>query len=176
MHKFDVIVVGGGPSGACAAIAAARNGARTLLVERYGFLGGMGTAALVGPWMTFHDEAGNQVIQGIGEEIVQRLKDLGGSPGHVRDTTGYVHTVTPFDPELAKMVYLDLCLESGVELLLHTWSPQPSWRVGPSRACRYGTKEDSNHFTPMWSSMPQGMVMWPLSLGRSSRWGEPPMG
>lgn len=81
----------------------------------------MGTAALVGPWMTFHDEAGNQVIQGIGEEIVQRLKDLGGSPGHVRDTTGYVHTVTPFDPELAKMVYLDLCLESGVELLLHTW-------------------------------------------------------
>ena len=121
MHKFDVIVVGGGPSGACAAIAAARNGARTLLVERYGFLGGMGTAALVGPWMTFHDEAGNQVIQGIGEEIVQRLKDLGGSPGHVRDTTGYVHTVTPFDPELAKMVYLDLCLESGVELLLHTW-------------------------------------------------------
>lgn len=94
---------------------------RTLLIERYGFLGGMGTAALVGPWMTFHDEAGNQVIQGLGQEIVERLQELGGSPGHVRDTTGYVHTVTPFDAELAKMVYLDLCLESGVELLLHTW-------------------------------------------------------
>ena len=121
MYKFDVIVVGGGPSGTCAAIAAARTGARTLLIERYGFLGGMGTAALVGPWMTFHDEAGNQVIQGLGQEIVERLQELGGSPGHVRDTTGYVHTVTPFDAELAKMVYLDLCLESGVELLLHTW-------------------------------------------------------
>jgi ribulose 1,5-bisphosphate synthetase/thiazole synthase len=81
MHKFDVIVVGGGPSGACAAIAAARNGARTLLVERYGFLGGMGTAALVGPWMTFHDEAGNQVIQGIGKRLCSVSRTLAGARG-----------------------------------------------------------------------------------------------
>lgn len=119
--KFDVIVVGGGPSGAHAAIAAARNGANTLLIERYGFLGGMGTAALVGPWMTYHNDAGEQMIQGTADEIVQRLQKLGGSYGHVRDTTGYVHTVTPFDPELAKQVYLEMCLESGVKLLLHSW-------------------------------------------------------
>lgn len=122
MHeKFDVIVVGGGPSGTNAAIAAARNGAKTLLIERYGFLGGMATAALVGPWMTFHDASGNQMIRGIADEIVERLKKIGGSFGHVPDTTGYVSTVTPFDPEAVKRVYLDLCLESGVKLLLHTW-------------------------------------------------------
>lgn len=121
MKKYDVIVVGGGPSGAHAAIAAARNGASTLLIERYGFLGGMGTAALVGPWMTFHNEGGQQVIQGTAQELVERMEQLGGSLGHVRDTTGYVHTVTPFDPELAKMAYLEMVLESGVELLLHSW-------------------------------------------------------
>ncbi|HHY10819.1 MAG TPA: FAD-dependent oxidoreductase [Firmicutes bacterium] len=120
-EKFDVIVAGGGPSGVTAAIAAARQGMKTLLIERYGFLGGMGTAALVGPWMTFHDRQGSQVIRGIPEEIVQRLIMMGGSPGHVPDTTGYVATVTPFDAELLKLAYLDLCLESGVTLLFHTW-------------------------------------------------------
>lgn len=120
-EKFDVIVAGGGPSGTNAAIAAARNGADVLLIERYGFLGGMGTTALVGPWMTFHDKSKNQVIHGIADEIVQRLKKTGGSLGHVPDTTNYVSTVTPFDPEAVKMVYLDLCLESGVTLLFHTW-------------------------------------------------------
>lgn len=118
---YDVIVSGGGPAGVTAAVAAARNGARVLLIERYGFLGGMGSAALVGPWMTFHADSNTQVVRGIADEIVDRLKAVGGSLGHVPDTTGYVATVTPFDPELLKVVNLELCLDAGVQLLLHTW-------------------------------------------------------
>ncbi|MDP4609888.1 MAG: FAD-dependent oxidoreductase, partial [Opitutales bacterium] len=95
---YDVIVVGGGISGAMAAIAAARGGAKTLVVEQYGFLGGMLTAAGVGPMMTFH--AGDQqVIQGTTGELIDRLVEKKQSPGHVFDTTGFTYTVTPFDVE-----------------------------------------------------------------------------
>lgn len=54
--EADVVVVGGGPAGINAALASGRMGAKTILIERYGFLGGMSTAALVYPWMTFHTE------------------------------------------------------------------------------------------------------------------------
>ncbi|MBV8147544.1 MAG: FAD-dependent oxidoreductase, partial [Candidatus Eremiobacteraeota bacterium] len=54
MEQCEVLVVGGGNAGCAAALAAARSGARVLLVERYGFLGGTATASMVGPWMTFH--------------------------------------------------------------------------------------------------------------------------
>lgn len=122
MHKsYDVIVAGGGPAGLCAAVAAARNGARVLLVERYGFIGGNATAALVGPWMTFHATPEEQVVEGLPEEIVRRLGEMGGTLGHVRDTTGYVPTVTPFDAEVLKFVAMELCTEAGVELLLHSF-------------------------------------------------------
>ena len=70
MH--DVLVVGGGNAGCAAAIAAARHGARTLLIERYGFLGGTATAAMVGPWMTFHSGE-DRIVGGIAQEIVERL-------------------------------------------------------------------------------------------------------
>ena len=69
MEQFDVIVVGGGVSGCCAALAAARQGASVLVVERDGYLGGTLTGCGVGPMMTFH--AGDkQVIRGIMEELV----------------------------------------------------------------------------------------------------------
>ena len=116
---YDVIVVGGGISGAVAAIASSRAGAKTLLVERYGFLGGMLTAAGVGPMMTFH-VGQEQVIQGITGELIDRLKNKGKSPGHVVDTIGYTYTITPFDAEGMKYELECMLLESGGELLYHT--------------------------------------------------------
>ena len=117
---FDVLVIGGGNAGCAAALAAARSGARTLLVERYGFLGGTATAAMVGPWMTYHSGA-ERIVGGIAQEIVERLVALGGSPGHISDASYYVATITPFDPEVHKALLFDLMRESGVHVLLHAY-------------------------------------------------------
>lgn len=117
----DVVVIGGGPAGVNAAIAAGRQGVRTVLIERYGFIGGMTTAALVYPWMTFHTLEGKQVIKGIAQEIVDRLTERGASPGHVRDTVGFVRTITPFHPEAYKVLALDMFKEAGVKLILHSF-------------------------------------------------------
>ncbi|WP_036710894.1 FAD-dependent oxidoreductase [Paenibacillus pinihumi] len=119
--EADVVIVGGGPAGITAAIAAGRQGVRTILVERYGFVGGMSTAAMVYPWMTFHTDSGEQVIKGIAQEIVDRLQERGGSPGHLRDTVGFVHTLTPYHPEVYQVVATDMLREAGVKLLLHSF-------------------------------------------------------
>ncbi len=116
----DVLVVGGGNAGCAAAIAAARHGAKTLLVERYGFLGGTATAAMVGPWMTFHSGS-KRIVGGIAQEIVERLQRMGGSPGHVHDSSDYVSTITPFDPEIHKALLFEMMREAGVDLLLHAY-------------------------------------------------------
>lgn len=117
--KYDVIVVGGGPSGVNAAIASAREGAKTLLVERFGYLGGMLTNAGTGPMMTFH--AGNtQVVRGIAEEIITKMKESNLSTGHLKDSAGYASSVTPFDVEGMKIAMEELAQEAGVDLLYHT--------------------------------------------------------
>ena len=118
--NWDVIVVGGGVSGCMAAIASARNGAKTLLVERDGNLGGTMTSGLVGPMMTFHSSA-EQVVVGLAQEVVDRLIALKASPGHIIDASGYVQTVTLFDHEALKLVLQRMLLESGATILLHTW-------------------------------------------------------
>ncbi|MFY1705506.1 FAD-dependent oxidoreductase [Micromonospora sp. WMMA1923] len=119
---YDVIVVGGGPSGFIAAIAAARQGARTLLVEKYGFLGGMATSAALGPISPFHfgDE---QVIQGIPQEFVDRMVSLGGSTGHLRTTNphGSGAYLCFYDRETYKWAALTLALEAGVTPLFHSF-------------------------------------------------------
>lgn len=117
---YDVLVVGGGNAGCAAAIAAARHGANTLLVERYGFLGGTATAAMVGPWMTFHSGS-KRIVGGIAQEIVERLQRKGGSPGHLHDSSDYVPTITPFDPEIHKALLFEMMQEAGVHLLLHAY-------------------------------------------------------
>jgi len=120
VKEYDVLVVGGGNAGCAAAIAAARHGARTMLVERYGFLGGTATAAMVGPWMTFH--SGKQrIVGGVAQEMVERLVRMGGSPGHVHDSSDYVPTITPFDPEMHKALLFEMMQEAGVSLLLHAY-------------------------------------------------------
>lgn len=91
-----------------------------MLVERYGFLGGTATAAMVGPWMTFHSGE-KRIVGGIAQEIVTRLQTMGGSPGHLHDSSDYVPTITPFDPEIHKALLFDLMKESGVHLLMHAY-------------------------------------------------------
>ena len=110
ISEHDVIVAGGGTAGIAAAVAAARNGADTILVERYGFLGGTMTAGLVNPFMTFH--AGKeQIIKGIFQEIIDRLKDTGG----------YDEKTKAFDSEIMKLVLDQMIKEADVKLLLHTY-------------------------------------------------------
>lgn len=120
MNDIDVLVVGGGNAGCAAALAAARHGARTLLVERYGFLGGTATASMVGPWMTYHSGS-KRIVGGIAQEMVERLQRKGGSPGHLPDSSDYVSTITPFDPEIHKALLFEMMQEAGVKLLLHAY-------------------------------------------------------
>src|SRR5262249_58563336 len=119
-HRADVVVVGGGVAGVSAAIASARSGADTLLVERYGALGGNLTIGLLEASMSFHDRQGRQIIAGIPAEIIDRLEASGGTIGHVVDDVGYAGTVTPYDPEELKMVCLEMTQEAKVRHPLHT--------------------------------------------------------
>jgi ribulose 1,5-bisphosphate synthetase/thiazole synthase len=131
----DVLVVGGGPAGIGAALGAARAGADTVLVERYGFLGGNATVALVMPWMSFHTQRpqtprlgdvglmptdhgeGEPVVGGFHVELIERLVAAGGAipPS---DETGYT---VPFDPEVFKSVALHALDDAGVHYLLHAF-------------------------------------------------------
>jgi len=117
-HSFDVIVCGGGPSGVAAALAAARRGARTLLLERYGFCGGMATAALVNPWAghEYTDPATRRkgsLIGGIFREVCLALRARGGY--------GSALSASAFDEELLKHVYDQLLVAAGVTVRYHTY-------------------------------------------------------
>ncbi len=112
--RYDVIVCGGGPAGLIAAVAAARNGAKTLLIERYGFVGGMSTSALVTPISEFR-HFGKQHIGGIPFELLQRAAELGGADITLESGN------FPVNDEIMKLAAQRLLLESGVTLLYHTW-------------------------------------------------------
>ena len=137
--RADVVVTGGGPAGLMAAVAAARNGARVVLVERYGYLGGqmniehssfIGTPTL---GMGFQGVNGRLIIGGIPWEFMQRIKALGGSVGPIERTVlsslegGYLNA--PYsrfgpkvDPAAVKTAALEMVQETGIELLLHSWA------------------------------------------------------
>ena len=119
LETYDVIVCGAGFAGVTAAVQAARLGCRVLVAEEEGYPGGSMTACGTGPMMTFH--AGEkQVIRGITDELIQRLKKKGLSPGHTEDMTGYTYTVTPFSAEGLKREMELMLLEAGVKILYHT--------------------------------------------------------
>jgi len=149
-YQSEVIVAGGGPAGVCAAIAAARAGAKVLLVEQYGCLGGMSTMGMVSPWMTFHDIDGNQVIYGIAQEIVDRMAGRGMSRGHVPDTMGETATITPFDNEGLKLILEEMCGEAGVEVLLHTFV--------------FGTELEHNHIARLHAANKDGAVVFEANV------------
>lgn len=135
---YDVVIIGGGPAGTVAAIASARSGAKTLLVEQNGYLGGMLTMAGTGPQMTFH-AGSTQVVQGIAEEIVARLVKEGFSPGHMEDFVGYASSVTPFDAEGMKLILETMVKEAGADLLYHTVYTGCEWEDRKIRKVRlYG--------------------------------------
>lgn len=121
ISNYDVIVVGGGPSGFIASIAAAQTGAKTLLVERYGFFGGTPTNVSVGPMSTFYfgDE---QVIEGIPQKFVDRMVAAGGATGHLKmtNTFGSGSYVCLYNREVYKWITLQMVLEAGVEILFHS--------------------------------------------------------
>ncbi|MBI6117596.1 FAD-dependent oxidoreductase [Salegentibacter maritimus] len=119
-ESFDIIICGGGPSGSMAAIAAAREGSNVLLIEQYAFLGGTLTAMGVGPMMTFHNNVGEQVVKGYPDELIERLKTKGASPGHIEDVITYCSTITPFDSEALKIELEDMVTEAGGTILYHT--------------------------------------------------------
>lgn len=139
----DVLVVGGGPAGSAAASSAARLGADTILVERYGHLGGMSTGGFV-VWIDrMTDWEGRQVITGFANDLLDRLprEAVLGPPdtlwGAQDETTvaywqerhcAFQGTVTwspTVDPEMLKIASMDLVLERGVSLLLHSWAVAP---------------------------------------------------
>lgn len=145
---FDIIVLGGGPSGAQAAIAAARSGHRVLLVEKYGFLGGSLTSMGVGPMMSFHNPAGEQVVRGQAEELIQRLMRKNASPGHIPDSVTYCSTVTPFDSEILKIELESMFLEAGGQLLYHThFADAETDTEGNVAAVRLCNKAGLNRYT-----------------------------
>jgi hypothetical protein len=139
----QVLVVGGGPAGFAAALAARRAGAEVLLVERYNHLGGLSTGGLV-IWIDrMTDWAGRLVISGIGQELLERLPAdaVAGAPAalwgsteadpvaHWRERQGaFRDTVTwspMIDPEWLKYLSAEMLIEAGVRFLLHSWVAAP---------------------------------------------------
>jgi hypothetical protein len=139
--ESDVVVVGGGPAGVAAAIASARNGAETVLIERYGHLGGMATGGLVILIPHLSDGTDTPQIAGICQEIIDRLDVLGAAlhPGYgdlgssneklVSYWQDYLFCVIGgkirlsvlVDPEILKCVLNDMMEEAGAKLFMHSW-------------------------------------------------------
>lgn len=134
-YEYDVAVIGGGPAGFASAVAAARNGARTILVEQNGSCGGMATAGLVAPFMTSYNKSGDKmIIRGLFEELVDRLLKEDGAihPDDCRSgdqITGYHFRghdhCTAFDAEVLKRVIDDMLTEANVKILYHTTFVEP---------------------------------------------------
>ena len=127
---YDVVVIGGGPSGVCAAVAGARRGMRVLLVESMGLLGGMATGGLVGPFMTNYDRNGQgKTVSGLFEEIIGRLEPFSAvvTPEKVDAPSlyssfisRYHRKLTPFNSFYLQIVLDDMVSEAGVEVLCYT--------------------------------------------------------
>ncbi len=132
LGEFDTVVIGSGPAGIGAAIASARQGARTVLVERYGFMGGTMTAGLLNVLLGFFAKD-KQVVAGIAQEIVERLSThTMGTFGHQKREecshctekedcpNGSWKSFVSFNPEAMKIVAIEMAEDAGVHLLLHS--------------------------------------------------------
>jgi hypothetical protein len=128
VRKFEVVVAGGGTAGVVAALAAARQGAKTALIEVKGYTGGTvvegGTAlhSFFNLWKAFHGVKKRQVVRGIPSEIVDRLTKAGGCSGHAEMSAGYDYDSvnTSVDTEIYKLLSMEMLSEAGVFLALNT--------------------------------------------------------
>lgn len=129
VRRFDVVVAGGGTAGVVAALAAARQGARTVLVEIKGYTGGVavegGTAlhSFFNLWKGFPGVQKRQVVKGIPQEIVDRLMRVGGCTGHAEMLAHYDYdsVCTAIDTEMYKLVTMQMLAEAGVTVWVNTF-------------------------------------------------------
>jgi hypothetical protein len=154
----DVLVVGGGPSGTAAAVAAARLGAQVVLLERYNHLGGLSTGGLV-IWIDrMTDWSGELVIRGFAEELMDRLPaDAVAGPerehwgsreparaAHWSHRTAAYHGIVTWsptvDPERLKLASQEVVLEQNVRLVFHSWVAQPLMVEGKVRGALFESK------------------------------------
>ena len=160
-HEADVIVVGGGPGGHSAAVAAARNGAKTVLVERYGHLGGLATGGLVIQLLLMSDGTNEPQIAGLCQEWIERLdavggvlcpskEELGSTDPEVIDrwknvlfvvVGGKIRLTATVDPEWLKGILDDMVAEAGVELFLHSWGTEAIVENGKVKGIIFESKE-----------------------------------
>lgn len=157
-HRCDVLVVGAGPSGTAAAIAAARAGADVVLLERYNHVGGLSTGGLV-IWIDrMTDWEGRPVIRGFAEEVFDRLppdavagppRELWGSQdpalaAHWQARTSAFHGIVSWaptiDPERLKLLSQEMLLEAGVRVVFHGWAALPIVEAGAVRGVLFESK------------------------------------
>ena len=133
MKEFDVIVVGGGFSGVCAAISAARHGAKVLLAEKGNSLGGAAVNCLVNPFMAFYtkiDGETRRLTDGIFTEILDRLKEM----------NGYQAAGNLLHEEYLKLILNRMALEEGVQLLYHAYLTKAATKNQKIQSVEFATK------------------------------------
>ncbi len=144
--EVDVLVVGGGPAGLAAAVSAARLGAQTLLLERHGFLGGMGTAGGVTNFAGLFGKRGGEMqllVRGVADELLHRIGALGGLNEPQDGLQGRIR-VRSYDVAAYKCAADGFLLSAGVRLLFHAWAA--------------GVVMDGEHITALLAETKSGRV------------------
>src|SRR5690606_8710754 len=119
--EYDIVVIGGGPAGLMAAVAASRAGRSTLLVERYGFLGGASTMGGLSTYCGMHARVhgdDRQVIHGYADELLERIDAMGGLNAPHLTIEDKIQAIA-FDISVAKKAADDLVLAGGGDILFH---------------------------------------------------------
>ena len=118
-EQYDVVVIGGGSAGVGASVGAARAGAKVCLIERYPFLGGAATVSSVLSYCGFFDQRRQQVVGGVGADLLARLRARGACRAITFKWSG--NTVVMIDPEHTKVALDELVADAGVRVSLHSY-------------------------------------------------------